>query len=428
MHQHIDNIELKSEEVQAVLTETPHWMIRFGNLLFLALILLLFFVAWLIKYPDLIPSEVVLTTQVPPQKAYVRTAGTLDALFVENNQEVEAHMPLAVIRNAANARDVFLLKDKLESATMTKDSFHIGLEEVPVLLLGEIESSFALFENSYAAYRLNAAYQPISNEISTREYAVTQLKLRLNELQGQQALNASELVYEESQLKRYQSLFDDGAIALEEFENRQRAYLQAQRSFKNLGISITQIKEALGNAQLASSTSRVDEARREKMLLRSVIQSYQLLLRAISDWEMKYVLKAELDGKVSFLDYWTANQTVNAGDLVFTIVPNDCGRYVAKLKAPARNSGKLRPGLKAIIRLDNYPEMEYGTLNGRVRSISDIPDRDGLYRIDVELPKKLVTSYQKEIAFRQEMRGQAEIITEESRLLYRFFNQLRKRL
>ncbi len=56
--------------------------------------------------------------------------------------------------------------------------------------------------------------------------------------------------------------------------------------------------------------------------------------------------------------------------------------------------------------------------------MSLIPDKEGLYLIDVKLPKRLITSYNKEIDFKQEMRGTAEIITEDLRLIERFFYQL----
>ena len=50
----LDNIELRSEEVQEILEKVPHWMIRWGNVLFLALIVLLLVISWFVKYPDVI--------------------------------------------------------------------------------------------------------------------------------------------------------------------------------------------------------------------------------------------------------------------------------------------------------------------------------------------------------------------------------------
>ncbi|GAA4234440.1 hypothetical protein GCM10022291_13820 [Postechiella marina] len=46
----------------------------------------------------------------------------------------------------------------------------------------------------------------------------------------------------------------------------------------------------------------------------------------------------------------------------------------------------------------------------------------------MELPKVLVVFYGKTIDFKQEMRGSAEIITEDLRLIERFFYQFKEAL
>ncbi|EKF54161.1 putative HlyD-family transporter [Galbibacter marinus] len=75
--------------------------------------------------------------------------------------------------------------------------------------------------------------------------------------------------------------------------------------------------------------------------------------------------------------------------------------------------------------LSNYPETEFGVLKGTVMNISQIPDDKGNYIVDVSIPHELVTSYGKRITFKQEMLAQAEIITEDLRLLERLFYQFR---
>ena len=58
-------------------------------------------------------------------------------------------------------------------------------------------------------------------------------------------------------------------------------------------------------------------------------------------------------------------------------------------------------------------------------SISSVPNSDGFYLINVDLPNKMLTSYNKTIIFKQEMSGTTDIITEDLRLIERFFYQLR---
>src|SRR5690606_228382 len=99
--------------------------------------------------------------------------------------------------------------------------------------------------------------------------------------------------------------------------------------------------------------------------------------------------------------------------------------FIAKLKTPAQNSGKTKIGQQVNIRLESFPEQEYGVLNGEVKNISVIPDTEGFYLMDVRLASKLMTHYKKKIVVNLQMRGIAEIVTGELRLIERFLYQFR---
>ncbi|MGB1231204.1 MAG: HlyD family secretion protein [Winogradskyella sp.] len=422
----LDYIELRSEEVQEILTKVPHWMVRWGNVLFLALILMLLFMSWFIKYPDIIPSEALITTQIPPQKEYAKITAKLDAILVEDNQEVNNNEPLAILENTANHKDVYKLKTVIDTITVNSKPFSFPIDSLPVLFLGDIESQFALFENSYIQYTLNQELQPFSNEALANQYSVSELNRRLQSLKSQRDINKTELEFTQKDLNRQKTLFDKGVISAQDYENKQLQYAQAERNYKNFEASISQIREGISNAHRTSKGTEINRVKEEMVLLKNVIQSFNQLKKAIKDWENLYVLKSNISGNVSFLNYWNTNQTVNQGDLVFTIIPSENSLFIAKLRSPAQNSGKIKVGQKVNIKLENYPDTEFGVLNGTIKNISLIPDAEDLYFIDVELPKKLITSYKKEIDFKQEMRGTAEIITEDLRLIERFFYQFRE--
>lgn len=125
------------------------------------------------------------------------------------------------------------------------------------------------------------------------------------------------------------------------------------------------------------------------------------------------------------LQLWAENQNVDAGENVFTVIPTDDSGFIRKAKAPAANSGKLKIGQKVNIRLANYPDTEFGTINGIVDAISLTPDKEGNLLINISLPGNLETSYKKKIKFQQEMSGTADIITEDVRLVERLLYQFR---
>ena len=110
---------------------------------------------------------------------------------------------------------------------------------------------------------------------------------------------------------------------------------------------------------------------------------------------------------------------------MFAIIPSNEKDYIGKVKAVAQNSGKLRIGQKVNIRLANYPDREFGIIEGKLKTISLTPDKEGYLLLDIELPNGLKTSYKKQINFQQEMTGTADIITEDLRLIERLLYQFR---
>ena len=108
-------------------------------------------------------------------------------------------------------------------------------------------------------------------------------------------------------------------------------------------------------------------------------------------------------------------------------MPNDLEEIIGRVTLPIRNSGKVQVGQKVIVKLANYPFEEWGSLEGEIRSISEVPKQgeEAFYTLYIEL-KGLTTSYGKEIAFKQEMQGTADIVVEELTVLQRIFYQLRK--
>lgn len=422
----LDNLNLRSEDVREILTRVPHWMIRYGNTVFLGLILMILLLSWFIKYPDIIASEALITTSVPPQKEYAKTFGRISRLLVENNQEVTARTPLAILENTADYQDVFFLKSILDTIRADSKSFEFPMDSLPILFLGGLETDFALFQNNYYQYKLNKDLRPFANEALANKFTESELQARLSLLENQKDINKNELLFKEREIARHKSLFEKGVISSQEYENKQLEYFQAERNYKNISVSISQLRESISSAKRNSKGNQITKKTEELKQLKAVLQSFNQLKKAIKDWELQYVFISHIDGKVSFLNAWSENQNVEAGDLLFTIIPSIHSTFIAKLKAPIQNSGKIKKGQKVIIRLENFPDQEFGMLTGVVKNISLLPNKEGFFAVDVELPEKLITNYNKEIVFTQEMKGVGEIVTEDLRLIERFFYQFKK--
>jgi multidrug efflux pump subunit AcrA (membrane-fusion protein) len=102
----LDNIELRSESVQDILTQPPHWMIRWGNTIIFIILLLILVMSYIIKYPEFVPAPIVVTSQNPPEKLEARINSKIEKIFIKDHQEVKKNEVLMVMQSAANYKDV----------------------------------------------------------------------------------------------------------------------------------------------------------------------------------------------------------------------------------------------------------------------------------------------------------------------------------
>jgi hypothetical protein len=148
------------------------------------------------------------------------------------------------------------------------------------------------------------------------------------------------------------------------------------------------------------------------------------LLGAIDVWELNYLVKSPIEGEITFSKFWSKNQNVAKGEIVFTVIPGKESKLLGKVQLKRIGSGKVKPGQQVNIKFDNYPYMEYGMVEGRVNRISKVPTNDN-YALEVDLPKGLVSSYGVNFEFNNEIQGTAEIVTEDMRLIQRIFNPIK---
>ncbi|BFM43147.1 HlyD family efflux transporter periplasmic adaptor subunit [Flavobacterium sp. CFS9] len=418
-----DGLKIYSEEVHDILSDPPKSIQKWGNSILFIFIIILLLISWFIKYPDIITSQIIITTNIPPQKIQAKLSGKIEAILVKDRSEVKLNTPIAVFENSANYKDVFALKNILNTINIKKTEF--PFEKLKYSQLGDIESAFTNFQKENTADQLNTELRPYKVEGDAQNYESIQLKERLHLLESQKEINESELTIQTNDLNRYELLFKKGIYSTQEVEKQRLLYLQAQKGYKTLLSTISQLKSSLNELNKNNKTTQINERKEDSNVNRNKIQAFYQLKNAVKEWELKYLLSSATNGIINFLQLWSRNQPVEAGQILFSIIPKDQNGYIGKLKAPVLNSGKIKPGQKVNIKLLNYPQKEFGIIKGIIIKKSLTPDKEGNILIDVNLPRGLETSYKKNIPFQQEMQGTADIITEDLRLIERLLYQFK---
>lgn len=420
----IKDLEFRSEEAQEVLTRMPSWIIRWGMTVLFAVVVILFFISYLVKYPDTIQSKVNITTQDLPANIITKHNGKIARLFVKENQAVIAGEPLALLENAADYEDMLKVQEWFKR-------FHNQLIKTNILTsplpdrvnLGIAQNSYASMLKAMREHRFFTVKDfDVSkiNQLSEQINSYEVLKARLIEQKKitQATFKLSTRKYENDKL-----YLNKEVISQLEFDNSEKQYLREKSELESAEIQVinTQIKIQelekqvleLSQSQELTDNSQLDD-------LKKLALNFETDL---ANWQESYLLKAPVGGMVSFFKFWSENQYVDEGTEIMYIKPMNQVLF-AYTYINSANFGKIKVSQEARIRLDGYPFKEFGVVSAVVVSKSEIA-RDGNYMIRLSLPQGLKTSYAKELDFTQEMQGELRIITEDLRLLERIFYQFR---
>ncbi|KYG79634.1 hypothetical protein AWN68_17675 [Roseivirga echinicomitans] len=421
------DLDVRSNAVTEIMGQAPNWVIRWGITVVLLIVISIIVGAALISYDDVVPARVTVTSLEPPVYIRARSSGKISHIFAKPDKEVEKNEILAIIENTAEVNDVLWVKDKITKFQLGETDLDSLNYEFPLTLsLGEVQRDYYQFIAQCQNYLLYQKNQPnqvqaelIADQIIEQQ---TLLKKQNNQLQlFKEELELSLVAYQ-----RNVSLLDSSVISTVEFERGSRAYLGDKQRFESLQMQIANTQISISSLNGNKTRLLLSDEEIQHNNLQLLKEGIQNLKNAIASWEQSYVIESPIAGKVTLFDIWTKYQNVDAGTVLFTVVPEEIGSLIGKVVLPVQNSGKVKVGQRVIIKIDNYPQSEWGSLSGLVVNISSVP-KQGLaeYSVQVNIDS-LTTSFGKTMEFKQEMQGSAEIVTEELTVLQRIFYQLRK--
>lgn len=422
------DIDLRSENFNEILGEIPPWILRWGITMITCIVLILLIGSSLFKYPDTINSTITLTGTTPVSGIVARTSGKLQELHVINNQHVKVNTILAIIENPAKTNDIIRLKELIQKVEFKLDT--IALIPSQQLQLGNLQSLYSSFYLTMSEYKQFKELAYHLKKIELVKERITQNEVYYKNMLRQKKISEAQIQISHQQYARDSLLGAKDLISKEMVEDSYNHYLQSflsaenmNRSLENLQIQLAQMHESLYDTEY----QYFDKKNTLETQIRSLINQ---LRTEIGAWEMNYALITPINGEITLTQYWTKNQNVTTGDIVFNIIPDNQGEIIGKALLPTERSGKVKTGQKVNIRFSNYPDKEYGIVRGYIKNISLMPITNGTekkhYMIDIQLPDGLKTTYNKELPFLPEMEGQADIITEDITLLERLLLPLKK--
>ncbi|MFN8407632.1 MAG: HlyD family efflux transporter periplasmic adaptor subunit [Sphingobacteriaceae bacterium] len=421
----------RTEEIQDIIQRMPIHFGKWISIIVACLAIILLLLGWFIRYPDLVTGQVTINANKSPIKLIANTSGELH-LVVQSHQDVKENDYVAYIKNPADMADIKKISTLIRWFNINDDHAVDKLMLFPkTVSLGELNVKY--FSFIHALQQL-ANYHK-ENLFAKQREVLAQLLIKQGEvLQASKQkllINQDTRALVKKSYTRDSTLLHQNVLSPSDFNKSEINYLEAKDHYQSMLREISQHEQQIKETEHKLQQINIQEHEKQKQMHLELTSSYIDLADHLEQWEQKYVFKSPMNGKIQFLKFWTNNHFVQAGEAIFTIVPSH-NTLIGQVNLPASGAGKVKVGQEVILKLDNYPYVEYGFIRGKVRNISlttnTMQTPQGIienYLVTVDLPNQLKTNYGSQLDAKFEIKGSAEIITKSRRLLERLFDNLK---
>jgi len=417
------SLELRSEQLRDILGQVPRWIVRFGTVVIIAVLLLLFIGSAFLKYPDIIKAPIKLTTETPPAEMVANTSARINKFYVTDTELIDKNQVLVVFESASNYDDVRNLSELL-GKSMTIDSLTV-VSFPDNIKLGSLQDAYTILQKRIQEYINFKKLNYYQRKINSVNAELKKYSLFLDRLEDKEVIQKQEYRLVEKQYQRDSALYVDRVISSSQLEKSEAQKLNKLSEWKNTQTELASSQIEVSNLQQEILELELKFEENSRTFEQNIKESYEKLKGEIAQWEQNYIIRSPFEGQVSFTKIWSENQYVEKGEVVLTVLPTEQGELLGKVMLSAKGAGKVKEGHSAVIRFDNYPYLEFGTITGKIKSISLVPN-DESYAVEIRLDSmRLITNYNIALAFQQNMPGVAEIITDQRSLLIRIIDPFR---
>ncbi|NLR81449.1 HlyD family secretion protein [Chitinophaga eiseniae] len=408
-----------SDGASDIISENLGVFERWGLLICIIVLLLCFAASWFIEYPNIVKSRGVLWAENGPKEIIPRQNARLVKLLVVNNHKVEKNGTIAWLESTANHEEVIKLSVLLDSTERWVNegafsklswAFNTKFDR-----LGELQDRYRDFMVSYQKfcdYKVNGFYLTMLGLIEKDIGSLDELKHRI---EYKESLVRESVKLAGESFVMNESLMKQKVLSLEQFRVQKREYVNQEAVIPDLQASLIQ-NDALQREKRKELIQINHDLSQQQIFFFQALHSFQ---SAVCDWSRKYIISSPVSGIISFVVPLQENQSVVSGDIIGYIIPEDT-KYSVRTYLSQNNFGKVKVGQNVQLRFDAYPYNEVGIVEGTLGYISNIPTDSG-FLATVYLDRGLFTNNHYYIPYKNGLKADALIITENMRLLKRLY-------
>jgi HlyD family secretion protein len=426
----LEEIEIRSEEVQEILGTPPPWLVRWGTVLAFAVFVLLAWLSFLVQYPDIVEGKIRIYYQEPTVRMRAISANHIEEVLVNNSEKIDSGQALIVFRNTANFRHVLSLDDQLAALRSYQEKDLLALNPSRNLVLGDLQSDMQEFLSRQQQVRSGAINSDLDDlDLRTLRTRVSSLGRSLDYQKKTRQTIQEQIAATEQEIINLEHLVKVDRASTADVNEIKRKLAELNKEVNNVETEIRDREAELSSAKLKINALEQGVGRQDKLANSMLKDSFFKLKARIESWKKQYLIESPISGQVQLVGRSVGpNSFIESNEELLVIIPQNTSKVIGRMYLPFNGSGKVRTGQRVIVRLESLPYDEYGALEGLVSWKSRVPHEEAnqvMIPIQVVFPGGMVTTTSKVISTDEELLGDARVITEEKRFIERIFTRIR---
>jgi len=151
------NTPRHTDEIKAIITDVPSWIVRWGITLFGGILLMIFGLSAFIPYPDTVKTSLKIKSFNAPEPVVPKVSGRLAKLLVTENERINCGQVLGYIESNTNrAEAIDLLINLREMLPRVEFNQHFAVSVFPKTRykeLGGLQAPYRDFSRRYSIYQ-----------------------------------------------------------------------------------------------------------------------------------------------------------------------------------------------------------------------------------------------------------------------------------
>ncbi len=405
----------------AVLEDTPT---RLRSVLLFWIVTVIFVLLWAALAPidEIVRGDGKVIPGGENQMIQHLEGGMVSAIMVKEGQKVKVD-------------DTLLRVDNLKSSSTYESSQYKSAELRAKIVRLRAESSGSAFSPS--ADDMAKIPMQIMQERSVYSSNLERLRSQISALNDQYAQKQNEKLEAQGRImeqKRALALIKEEVAISEplvaqgikprvEFLKLQRELSDVMERYNALQASIPRLNAAMNEISSKIREARYEFTMKAQMELNEAETEYKRVgaeSSALADQVTRTVIKSPINGIVQKLYVNTVGGVIKPGDNLIEIVPTE-GGLLAEAKVKPSDIAFIYPGQDAIVKVTAYDFSLYGSLHGKVVTISPdtVTDKNDnvYYVVKIQTDKKYLGTKEKPLKIIPGMMVNVDIITGEKTVL-----------